>query len=120
VGVRGTPDIEVTNCSASATTLLARGTDATAPGASWALVKSSATCADTLGVDAYHLALLEGVQGSTAAWQLGTTNTELLDVPAGLAAPFWPTIDAACPGSSGAGQQMSMQIIFLATEATGP
>lgn len=119
-GVRGSPDIDVTNCSETTTTLLARGTDAAATDASWALVKSGASCADTLGTDAYHLALREGVQGSTAVWQLGTANTELLDLPAGGVAPFWPTLDAACPGSSGAGQRMSMQIIFVATEASTP
>ncbi|HET9852775.1 MAG TPA: hypothetical protein VFP56_09745 [Candidatus Limnocylindrales bacterium] len=115
-GVRGTPDLNVTNCGEMPTTLLARGTDASATDASWNLVKNNATCDDTLGIDNYHLALQEGVSGSTAVWQLGTSNTELLEVPAGIFAPFWPTIDAACPGSSGGGQEMEMQIVFVATE----
>ena len=115
-GVRGNPDIDVTNCSEAQMTLLARGTDATAPGAAWTLVDDAATCGDTLGVDNYHLTLKEGVTGSTAAWRLGTTNGELLDVPAGSSAPFWPTIDAACPGSSGAGLELSMQITFTSIE----
>ena len=116
-GVRGNPDINVANCSEAPMTLLARGTDAPAPGASWALVNTAATCGDTLGLDAYHLVLKEGVSGSTAAWRLGTTNNELLDVPAGSFAPFWPTIDAACPGSTGAGLELSMQITFTAIES---
>jgi hypothetical protein len=114
--VRGNPDINVTNCSESPMTLLGRGTDATAPGATWSLVDNAATCADTLGTDTFHLTLKEGVSGSTAAWRLGKTDSELLEVPAGAYAPFWPTIDAACPGSSGAGLELSMQISFTAIE----
>lgn len=114
--VRGNPDINVTNCSESPMTLLGRATDATAPGATWTLVDSAATCADTLGTDKYHLKLKEGVSGSTAEWRLGKTNAALLDVPPSVYAPFWPTIDAACPGSSGAGLELSMQITFTAIE----
>ena len=118
VGVVGAPDVSVTNCGETSATLLGRGTNATGTGASWALSDNAATCADTLGTDAFHMSLREGVEGSTAAWRLGTTNKELLELPAGFDAPFRPAIDTACPGSSGAGQRMSMQIIFVATEAT--
>lgn len=114
---RGTPDVNVTNCSAVGATFYARGTDATGTGAAWTLDDSTATCADTLAVDSYHLTLQEGVSGSTALWRLGTTNKVLQDVPAGVYAPYWPTIDTACPGSSGGGLTMSMQILFLATAA---
>lgn len=114
---RGNPDVNVTNCSGATATFFARGTDATGSGAAWTLADSGATCADTLGVDSYHLSLQEGVSGSTALWRLGTTNKVLLDVPAGFFAPFWPMIDTACPGSSGGGTTMSMQIIFVATAA---
>lgn len=112
---RGNPDVNVTNCSGVTATFFARGTDATGTGAAWALDDSTATCADTLGVDRYHLTLQEGVSGSTASWRLGTTNKVLQDVPAGVYAPYWPMIDTACPGSSGGGTTMSMQIIFVAT-----
>lgn len=112
---RGNPDINVTNCSGVTATFFARGTDATGNGAAWALVDNDATCADTLGVDNYHLSLQEGVSGSTALWRLGTTNKVVQDVPAGVYAPYWPQIDTACPGSSGGGLTMSMQILFLAT-----
>ena len=112
----GAPDVDVTNCSGVSGTILARGTDATAAGALWALTDAAATCADTLGTDAYRLALHEGVQGSTAVWQLSTSNKELLVVPAGFYAPFEAAIDTACPGSTGAGATMTMQIVFVATE----
>lgn len=116
VGVAGSPDIVVTNCGPDSITLFARGTDATATGASWNLVKNAATCADTLGTDNFHLHLREN-QTPGVDWDLGTSNTELEDVAAGSVADLGPSIDTACPGSSGAGQQMAMQIIFTATEA---
>jgi hypothetical protein len=114
---RGNPDVNVTNCSAVGATFYARGTDATGNGAAWALDDTTATCADTLAADSYHLSVREGVSGSTALWQLDTNNKVLQDVPAGSYAPYWPTIDTACPGSSGGGLTMSMQILFLATAA---
>jgi hypothetical protein len=112
---RGNPDIDVASCSGVTQTYFARGTDAIGPGgAAWALDDSSAACADSLGVDTYHLTLKDG--GSPTVWRLGTTNKPLMQVQAGVV-PFEPTIDTACPGSSGAGTTMSMQIVFLATAA---
>ena len=116
VGVPGTPEILVTNCGAGEETLFARATDATAPGASWDLVKNSEECGDTLGLDEYHLWLHEN-QTSDVDWGLGNTNTVLETVQAGSFGSFGPSIDTACPGSTGAGLQMSMQIVFTATEA---
>jgi hypothetical protein len=116
VGVVATPEIVVMNCSDVWLRLYARGSNATGAGASWALLKNDATCADTLGLDNYHLGLHENQ--AVVDWRLGTTNTELEDIDAGSPGSFSATIDTACPGSSGAGQQMSMQITFTATEAT--
>lgn len=116
VGVSGSPDIVVTNCGATMQALLAHGTDATAPGAAWDLVNNSASCLDTLGLDAYHLRLLDTVTQDDE-WGLGTTNTLLQSIDVGSSTTFGPRIDTACPGSSGAGLQMSMQIVFTATEA---
>lgn len=117
VDVHGSPDIVVTNCGVSVQALFAHGTDAAAPGAAWTLVDSTATCADTLGLDEYHLRLLDA-ETLDDAWGLGTTNTLLQSIGVESTASYTPSIDTACPGSSGAGQQMSMQIVFTATEAT--
>ena len=116
VDVFGSPGILVTNCGASTQALYARGTNATAAGASWDLVNDSATCADTLGLDAYHLRLIDGATLEDE-WRLGLTNTLLGSVGLDLGAGYGSLIDTACPGSSGAGLQMSMQIIFTATES---
>ena len=116
VGERGTPDVNVVNCSSVTASLFARGTDATGIDATWALDDSSAACADSLAIDRYHLTLQDGFTGSTTFWRLGTTNKPLVDLQAGVM-PLWPLIDTACPGSSGGGSTMSMQILFLATAA---
>jgi hypothetical protein len=116
VGVPGTPEIVVTNCGVTTQALYARATNATASGASWDLVKNSATCGDTLGLDEYHLWLHEN-QTEDVDWGLGLSNTLLESVEVGSFGSFGPSIDTACPGSSGAGLQMSMQIVFTATEA---
>jgi hypothetical protein len=116
VGVAGSPHIAVTNCGGVPQALLARGTNATAPGAAWALDQRSAECSDTLGLDAYHL-WLGDAETLDDTWGLGTTNTLLGTIAVGSASSFAPFIDTACPGSSGAGLQMSMQIVFTATES---
>ena len=116
VGVVGTPEIVVTNCGAGPQALFARGTDATAPGAAWDLVTGSATCADTLGLNEYHLGLHDN-ESDDDDWALGTTNTLLQSVDVGSTGRFGPRLDTACSGSTGAGLQMSMQIMFTATES---
>jgi hypothetical protein len=116
VGVAGSPAIAVTNCGAGPQAVFARATDATGPGAAWSLVTGSATCADTLGLDEYHLRLVDN-QTLDDEWGLGLTNTLLQSLDVGSAAAYGPQIDTACPGSSGAGLQMSMQIVFTATES---
>ena len=114
VGVVGSPEIVVTNCGVGDQALFARGTNASAPGASWDLVKNSATCGDTLGLDEYHLSLHDNVSDDDD-WGLGTSNTLLQSVDVGSTGTYGPRLDTACPGSTGAGLQMSMQIIFTAT-----
>jgi hypothetical protein len=106
-----TPAVTVTNCSTASETILASGTDATASGAAWALVGGSATCADSLGLDAYRL----GLQGSAATVGLSTTNTSLGTLAAGATGSHTARIFTACPGSSGAGAVMGLSIVFLAT-----
>jgi hypothetical protein len=111
----GTPDVTVTNCSAVAADILAHGTDATGTGASWSLVNSAETCADTLGVDRYRL----GLEQAGAQTGLGTTNTLVESLVAGAAGTHTAHIFTACPGSTGSGAVMSMTITFLATTAGG-
>jgi hypothetical protein len=112
-GEPATPDITVTNCSGLSGTILARATDATATGAAWTLSDAAATCADTLGLDSYRL----GLQSGTAApVQLSTTNKTLGTLEATASAAHTALIDTACPGSTGGGTTMTMQIVFVATE----
>ena len=107
----GTPDITVTNCSGVSSDVFARGTDATGTGASWSLVSSSGTCADTLGTDHYRL----GLEQAGTETGLGTTNTLVESLAGGAAGTHTARIFTACPGSTGSGTTMSMQVIFLAT-----
>lgn len=113
-GVSATPDIGVTNCSATGTDIYARGTDADdGAGAHWSLVDSDATCADTLGLNAYRLALVSHQTAFETG--LGTSNKLLETQPSGATPTFHVTTFTPCPGSSGAGSTMSMQVTFVAT-----
>ena len=114
----GTPSITVSNCGDADATILASGTNATGTGASWALVDSAATCADTLGTDNYHLGLATTAGASIAA--LSTDSKEVGTLAGAAAADHVARISTACPGSSGAGQSMSMQISYIATNAAEP
>jgi uncharacterized protein len=108
------PDVTVTNCSGSAGTLLASGTDATGPGASWALDDTSQTCTGTppLATDRYHLLV---APPSLPAVALSTASKTVQTLPAGASTVHTMRISTACPGSSGAGRTMSMQINYTAT-----
>jgi Tol biopolymer transport system component len=108
----GAPPIVVSNCSGLSETIFARGTDAAASGAAWALTDSPATCADTLGIDAYHLDLSDGV----TSVRLSTANKQLQTLASGADLTRTARIFTACPGSSGGGTTMAMQIVFVATE----
>jgi hypothetical protein len=116
VGVAGSPEIVVTNCGIGPQALFARATAAVGPDAEWILVAGSATCADTLGLGEYHLWLTDS-QTLDDTWGIGLTNTLLGSSAADSSASYAPSIDTPCPGSPGAGQQMSMQIVFTAAEA---
>ena len=112
--VAATPDVIVTNCSGIAEDILARGSDATATGTTWSLVGGSATCADTLGLDSYRMAL-ESTGGTVG---LSTSNAPLGSLAGGDTSTQTARMWAACPGSSGSGQLMTSQITFLATEGS--
>ena len=116
--VPGTPGVTVTNCGGADATILASGTNASGTGAAWALVDSAATCADTLGTDNYHLGLATPAGASIAT--LSTSNKELGTLAAAASVDHVARISTACPGSSGAGQTMSMQISYIATNVVAP
>jgi hypothetical protein len=109
----GTPEITVSNCGEANATLPASGTNATGADATWSLVDSAATCADTLGTDNYHLALATPAGASVAT--LSTENKEVGILAEAGSAAHVAHITTACPGSSGAGQTMSLQVSYLAT-----
>src|SRR5687767_8459283 len=69
----GSPTIGLSNCADSNATILASGTNATGTNVTWSLVDSAATCANTLGIDNYHLGLT--VPGSVT--KLSTSNKEV-------------------------------------------
>jgi hypothetical protein len=113
--VPATPSITVTNCSGSDETLLARGTDASGNGAGWNLVDAAGTCgAGTLALDDYHLTLKRG--DTEEVTRLSTNNKAIRPLAAGAEGTLDALIDMPCPGSSGAGQTMGMQIVFVVTE----
>jgi len=114
----GSPGITITNCSDSDASLMASATNAFGQGATWNLVDSTATCADTLGLDNYHLALADPLGAPIAT--LSSENKELGTILAAGAANQQALISTACPGSSGAGTVMSMSINYLATSIAGP
>jgi hypothetical protein len=111
VDAPATPDITVTNCSGSSESIYASATDASGPNALWTLTDAAASCADTLGLDAYRLRLA----GGGTPVELSTVNKSLGSVGAGLGSTQTARIDLACPGSTGAGTTMTFQITFLAT-----
>lgn len=108
----GSPAVTVTNCSGVSETILARGTDASGAGATWTLDDSADACAGSLGTDAYHLDLA----AATSSVRLSTTNKLLGTLGSGSTADHTARISTACPGSSGGGTTMTMQIVFVATE----
>lgn len=114
----GTPNITVTNCGQANATILASGTNASGTAAAWALVDSAATCADTLGTDNYHLGLATPLGAAIAT--LSTSNKELGTLAGAASVDHVARISTACPGSSGAGQTMSMQVSYIATNEVVP
>jgi hypothetical protein len=111
----GSPTIGITNCADTDATILASGTNASGTNASWNLVDSAATCADTLGLDNYHLGVATGLSETT----LSTSSKQVASLAPAASLSHVAHIWTACPGSSGAGQTMTMQISYLATSAVG-
>jgi len=113
--VQGNPKITVTNCSPSSEQLLARGTDAQGTNnALWTLNDSGDECTGQpqLGPNEYSLIVQPF---SVAAVRLSTANKTVQSLAGSEANLHTMFIDMACPGSSGAGQTMNMQIVYTAT-----
>lgn len=126
-GLSTSPRFTVENCSSAAIGLDVRGTDATGPAASWELTNlSSGGPIDSiceLGLDLYRAAVnVEGGAGGAVGTSLTTTATPLLGLdgvtPLALdpaaTQELSPQIELPCEGSSGLGDDMSMQITFTA------
>ena len=109
-----TPAIGVTSCSTAAETILASGSNATGTNALWTLVDNTNVCAsNTLGLNNYRLGLAQ--TGVATPVSLALANKTVTTLPATGTTTVTARIHTACPGSTGAGQVMSMQINFLAT-----
>ena len=109
-----TPGYTITNCAGVLGTLLASGTDATGPSALWTLDDTAATCTGTppLAGDRYHL---YDERGATSV-SLSTANKTIhTSVTPGVPFTHRLSISTACPGSSGSGKTMSMQVNYTAT-----
>jgi hypothetical protein len=114
----GSPTIQLTNCGDGYETLNAAGTDATGGTTHWSIVDSSATCADTLGLDNYRLGLAS--PGGALIAGLGTANKEVGTLAMDASATHEARIWTACPGSSGSGTVLNMQINYLVTNLDTP
>lgn len=120
VGAAAAPLIGVTNCSAVGESILVRGTDATGPGgAAWSLVTFGACQTGVLGTDKFRLRLASQAVPDLFV-DFGTENVTLQALVAGATANHEAQIDTPCPGSTGAGAVMSMQVVFTATEEAAP
>ena len=108
------PEIMIKNCSGNTENVFASGTAATGVGASWSLVESTETCADTLGLDRYRL-LLTSIEFA-APISLSVNPKAVTTLPADFVSTETARIFMACPGSTGGGQTMSMSINYLAVE----
>lgn len=113
-GQPASPSVTLTNCATAAETLLASATDAVGSTAAWSLVDSSATCADTLGIDNYRLYL--DSPDLTSPVSLANLGKAVQTLAAGTATAHTAHIFTPCPGSSGDGQTLTFQINYLATE----
>ena len=109
-----TPTITVTNCSGTGETLYARATDASGPSSAWTLVDSASTCAGDLGLDKYRLGL--AVDAAPVTIGLSTTNKAVGSLGVGQDSDQVARIWTACPGSTGAGVVMTMQLHYLVVQ----
>jgi hypothetical protein len=120
VGAPSSPLIGVSNCGGIGEVILVRGTNATGPNASaWSLVDVGACQTGVLGTDKFRLRL-ESQAIPDVFVDLTTENDTLGALGAGSTVQHEAQIDTPCPGSTGAGEVMSMQIVFTAIEQAAP
>jgi hypothetical protein len=111
----GSPNIAVSSCSTATETVLARGTDATAPGVVWTLTTTAPCPLAAPTTNQYNLGLRPiGGTGTTDVFLSGT-NGSLGTVAANTTLTRIPIMRMPCTGSAGAGQTMSMSYVFTAT-----
>jgi hypothetical protein len=107
--------VTITNCGVGPASILARGSDATGPGATWILDDTAALCGPVsppgLALDRYKLRIMVG--GTPT--HLGLTNKPVETLVGGGSSSHDLRLSTACPGSSGAGQTLSLQVSYLAT-----
>jgi hypothetical protein len=119
-GAAAAPFIDVKNCSGIDENILVRGTDATGPGSSaWSLVSFGACETGVLGTDKFRMRLAY-VASPDVYTAVTTENTQLDSLAPDDTVQHEAQIDTPCPGSSGAGETMSMQILFTAIEEAAP
>jgi uncharacterized protein len=113
--VAATPDVTVTNCSTSASELLASGTNATGPTATWNLAVGASACPD-LGLDNYRLALYQAGASpdAPALTNLALQNNTVLNLDPGASSTQSAHIWTPCAGSSGDGEKLTFQINYTA------
>jgi hypothetical protein len=115
VGIAAAPGVTVTNCGGIGEDVLAHGSDATGSGpTTWTLDDAGSCAGGTLPIDHYGLALER--LDTNALLRLATTAKALETLAGGAALDHLARIDTPCPGGSGAGVVMSMQITLVATE----
>jgi hypothetical protein len=107
----GTPSVAVTSCSTATETILARGTDATAPGVQWTLATAAPCPIAAPTTNQYSLGLR--LTGGSDTY-LSTTNASLGSVAANGTLTRTPLMRMPCTGSAGQGQTMSMSYVFTA------
>jgi hypothetical protein len=113
--VAATPNVTVTNCSTTTVDLLASGTNATGPEASWNLVSGGTLCdGGGLGTDNYRLDLYEAGFEDVALVHLQTSNNAVQSLDPGASATHSARIWTACPGSSGDGKTLTFQVNYVA------
>jgi Glycine rich protein len=116
VGIAAAPGVTATNCGGLNEDILAHGTDASGTGpTAWTLDDTGTCTGGTLPADHFGLALER--QDTNAQVRLSATNKALETLSGGAAIDHLARIDTPCPGSSGAGVVMSMQMTFVATES---
>jgi uncharacterized protein len=115
-GVAATPEITITNCSTAGGEVIASASNATSiGGASWALVDDGSTCGGDpdLGQNQYRLSI-DSTDWEGGPKPLSTANTSLTTFAAGQSIGNTALIWTACPGSSGDGETLQLQINYLA------